>query len=291
MAKSNKKEVQMISKFDVALSNNLSFNSSVVNDVITIRGNKASGYSSCVNIAKIKNAAAMLRDALASSSITPPFSIEEVIRNLMVQKDGKWFPVELIETDLIPYQAEGLTFLDGDCIKILIVKNYRKFFPGNRIVWTLTHELSHICLGHVFIKSSSLTPGQRWFLDKEANKLARELLLPTPRVKSCIFEGEKITPLKLYYFSSVFGVSRQAIGNALKEYGIIDSLSKGCKCPFYPDILECLSRATKQMCVRRKEPLKECFIATYDSEVNVSIQFLPSGISFPPFQGIFKFHK
>jgi Zn-dependent peptidase ImmA (M78 family) len=273
MAKSNKKEVQMISKFDVALSNNLSFNSSVVNDVITIRGNKAIGYSSCVNIAKIKKAAAMLRDALASSSITPPFSIEEVIRNLMVQKDGKWFPVELIETDLIPYRAEGLTFLDGDRIKILIVKNYRKFFPGNRIVWTLTHELSHICLGHVFIKSSSLTPGERWFFDKEANKLVRELLLPTPRLKACIFEGEKITPLKLHYFSSIFGVSRQAIRNTLKEYGIIDSLSKGCKCPFYPDALECLTRVAKQMCLQRKEPLKECLAATYDSEVNVSVQF------------------
>lgn len=256
-----------------AKHNNLPFNSSIVNDVITTGGNKAVGYSSCVNIAKIKKAAAMLRDALASSSITPPFSIEEVIRNLMVQKDGKWFPVELIETDLIPYQAEGLTFLDGDCIKILIVKNYRKFFPGNRIVWTLTHELSHICLGHVFIKSSSLTPGERWFFDKEANKLVRELLLPTPRLKSCIFEGEKITPLKLHYFSSVFGVSRQAIRNALKEYGIIDSLSKGCKCPFYPDILECLTRVAKQMCLQRKEPLKECLAAIYDSEVNVSVQF------------------
>lgn len=278
MAKSNKKEVQIISKFDVVSSNNF-------------HSHKTISCPSCINIAKIKKAAAMLKDALASSSITPPFAVEEIIRCLSVKKDSKWYPIELIETDIIPYQAESLTFFDGSSVKVLIVKNYRKFFPGNRIVWTLAHELGHICLGHVFIKSSSLTPRQRRFLDKEANKLTRELLLPTSRVRSCIFEGERITPLKINYFSSVFGISRQAITKTLKEYGIIDSLPKGFKCPFYPDTLECLSRATKQMCLRRKEPLKECLVATYDSEVNVSIQFLPSGISFPSFQSIFKSHN
>jgi Zn-dependent peptidase ImmA (M78 family) len=216
---------------------------------------------SCVNIRKLKKAAMMLKNVMPPLNFALSLSIKDIIKNIKVYKDEKWFSIKIFETDALPHEAEALSFIDDDLIKIIIVKEYEKYFSGKRKNWTLFHELCHICLGHVFLEFTP-TSRQRWYLDKEANKLVREFLMPEPVVKESIFKGEEINPLKLKYFSSLFNVSYEAAKNSLTEYGFLDNI--GYKCPFFPKILECISVHDQNICLKIKAPYKKCIKKAFE---------------------------
>lgn len=224
----------------------------------------------CVNMIKIKKAAQALRKALPLNALILPFPVKKVMKCLKVWKDGKWYSIKLIETNKIPYQAEAVTFNDGNIIKVLIVKDYEKHFSSKRKRWTLMHELSHICLGHSFVPGSSLTDVMRWYLDKESNKLTREVLLWDKHVKDWLFEGEKLSPLKKSYMAHAFGVSQEALDNTLSEYGIINS-NNNHACPFYPNILECISKSARKKCFARNKPHKRCYNKTLETDFNIKL--------------------
>jgi Zn-dependent peptidase ImmA (M78 family) len=208
---------------------------------------------SCVNVRKIKKAAMIL------VNIVPPVifnsSLKDIIENLKVYKDGEWFSIKIIETDIFPYKTEAFSYTDGDLIKITIIKDYEKYFSRKRKNWTLFHEFCHICLGHVFL-NLNLSSKQRWYLDKEANKLVREFLMPESLVKASIFKGEEVNPLKIKYFSSLFNISNEAAKNTLIEYGLLDE--DEYRCLFFPEILECISSHDRNRCIKLKTPHKKC---------------------------------
>lgn len=210
---------------------------------------------SCVNIRKLKRAAMMLRN------VVPPVifnsSLKDIIENLKVYKDGEWFSIKISETDIFPYKTEAFSYTDGDLIKITIIKDYEKYFSRKRKNWTLFHEFCHICLGHVFL-NLNLSSKQRWYLDKEANKLVREFLMPESLVKASIFKGEEVNPLKIKYFSSLFKVSYEAAKNTLIEYGFLNDNHLEYKCPYYPEVLECISLHDRNICLKRNMPNKKC---------------------------------
>ncbi|HHW02636.1 MAG TPA: ImmA/IrrE family metallo-endopeptidase [Thermoanaerobacterales bacterium] len=192
-------------------------------------------------------------------NIVPPVifnsSLKDIIENLKVYKDGEWFSIKIIETDIFPYKTEAFSYTDDDLIKITIIKDYEKYFSRKRKNWTLFHEFCHICLGHVFL-NLNLSSKQRWYLDKEANKLVREFLMPESLVKASIFKGEEVNPLKIKYFSSLFNISNEAAKNTLIEYGFLDK--NEYRCLFFPEILECISLHDWKKCIKSKTPHKKC---------------------------------
>lgn len=224
----------------------------------------------CVNRIKIKKAARVLRSNLPLRALVPPFPIVEVIESLKIEKGGKWYDVQLVETNKIPYQVESLTFSDKNCIKVLIVENYEKYFNYERKRWTLAHELSHICLGHIFICPSELTNAMRWYLDKEANKLAREILLCEGLVNNWLCKREELSPLIKEAMASAFGVSKEALNNTLEEYGILGDTSRS-RCLFYPDVLDCVSYKARKGCIFSGKPNIKCLQKIKETEFDVNL--------------------
>lgn len=234
---------------------------------------------SCINIKKIKKAAIMFQNVI-SIPYTPPNRfqvIKDIIENIVVCKGRKLYTINIIETDSFPWEAEAFSYVDGGVIKIIIIKDYEEHFSGKRKIWTLIHEFSHIGLGHVFL-SLNLTTKQRWYLDKEANKLARELLMPEILVKASIFDNEKINPLKIGCFSAMFGISCKAAKNTLAEYGIYgENLSK---CPFFPETLECINLHDRNRCINLGAPLQACISKARENNFHQSLPVL-----FPKYAG------
>ncbi|WP_213973812.1 ImmA/IrrE family metallo-endopeptidase [Tepidanaerobacter acetatoxydans] len=224
----------------------------------------------CVNMIKIKRAARILRAAVPLSALVPPFPVEKVMKCLKIRKDRTWYDIKVIETNKIPHQVEAVTFLDDCTVKILIVKDYEKYFNPERKRWTLMHELSHICLGHIFIPESGLTDTVRWYLDKEANKLTREVLLCKKLIDNWLFENEELNPLIKRSMAHAFGVSAEALNNTLSEYGMVKS-ANNYKCLFYPDILDCISYNARKRCIFSNKPYKKCSQKTLETDFHIHL--------------------
>ena len=224
----------------------------------------------CVNMNKIKKAAKILRKAAPSFPPSIHYCAELASKHIKICYKKNWYDIKIVETDLIPYQVEAATFVDGNDIIIIMVKDYEKYYGEHRKRWTLVHELSHICLGHVFVPESLLTNRVRWFFDKEANKLTREVLLPKHDLESFLFEGMNLTPVRKSFMARTFGVSFDAMKNALREYGITES-NNNHLCLFFPGQFECVSINARKRCVTKKLPHKECRFKIFDNNLDVTI--------------------
>lgn len=195
-----------------------------------------------VNKAVIRNASEAFFRAVPFPARFPPIPIKEAILNLSVEFPDHRIRFLIAEADIGNVDGSAVPKIVKDHIVYCIVVS--SSVPEVRKRWTFAHELAHVLLGHPF--KSDKSP---WAMDREANKLARELLIP----RSCILANYKdeIRFYRLFNrsYGERYGVSDEAIQLALREYGLEGSPTG--LCPYYEN-LECLS---ENPCV---EPPPEC---------------------------------
>jgi len=95
--------------------------------------------------------------------------------------------------------------------------------------WTMTHEYAHIKLGHFDefpldviyngVHISLLTNRENYFLEREAHIFTERFLVPKDHVTRLI--EYPITLKSVNTIKSRFGVSKEAMINALDSYGLI----------------------------------------------------------------------
>lgn len=208
----------------------------------------------CVNLRKIRRAADALFRAIPLPARFPPIPIDYIVPNLRVTVAGTPVKIAAYVDDLKDNINGFATVVQGDDEAVVLI-GINENLPMVRKRWTLAHEVAHVLLGHL-----EVDPELEWLLDREANKLAREIMIPRDSVMN-------LTDREIH--NKVFGgvaacwrVSQDALDLALREYGRVPG-SNG-KCLHYPDVLECMASAEQHEACAAGDLPDECKACAVD---------------------------
>lgn len=217
----------------------------------------------CVNTIYVKNVADVLFTAIPFPARYPPVPIKDIITHLSISVGGNTIEFLVHEGDI--GEVEGFLKAGKKGNKKYFAIAINKKNPRVRRRWTMAHELAHALLLHPFQPKKS-----RWLKDREADKLAREILIPRD------FLCKNFEPRQLH--NKVFGglagrywVSQDSMDWALKEYGLVPGLER---CVHFPDTLECVSSIHRKHCPKEAPPI-ECKRCVLDTSVKVKIRCKP----------------
>lgn len=227
----------------------------------------------CVNVGKIRNIARQFHASLPLPARFPPIPIGDILDNITVFRGGSRMEFRLREGDL--GGLDGAIYpleVDGRVVFYFLID---ESYPPVRKTWTVTHELSHMLLGHPFSRKQ-----HRWHMNREADKLTREILIPRDLIRKT-FQPADLRPLQFEALAAGHAVSQQAMKYALEEYGLLGPAS--AHCPWFPESLECLRPAWQQRCTDRESPPGFCVDATADDEHDLVFSCRPFVADTPAF--------
>jgi Zn-dependent peptidase ImmA (M78 family) len=187
--------------------------------------------------------------------VTPQKVLEYVYKdNIPLNKDikeiVKFFNIKIKQNEKIKGIGEAL-FKDN-----IFIINYKEQYYKQRERFTIAHELGHIFLHFATDKrvhfedyDDELEPSNdtnysqvlkaarndlsnyNFFLEKEADIFARDILIPAKQLEECINDYEKKHKTKPYmcYLKNEFGVSNGTIFYALKAASLLHKVVDDCR--------------------------------------------------------------
>lgn len=217
----------------------------------------------CINIKNIRATADALYVSIPFPARYPPIPVDFIARNLQVSYHGSTARLHLFEEDLemVDGMVKPLQHKEG----IIFAVTLNSTTPKVRRRWTLAHEMAHVLLGHPWDWTKP-----EWVMDREADKLAREILIPRKWLAFNFKPGDERR--KMWNgLAGEYNVSWEAMQLALREYGLADP-GVG-RCVHFPNVLECfLEEEKRRSCV---EPPPECRRCSNEQRTKTAIKCKP----------------
>lgn len=192
----------------------------------------------------------------------PPGPIENVTR--FIESLG----ILVVKLDFGTNQVDALSIYEAnDDLPPIIFVNTA--FPGDRVRWTLIHELAHILL-HLHLAF----PDSKIDCEEEANRFAREFLLPSADIRPYLSRVnlERLASLKLHW-----KVSMQAI---IMQAAAIGKISERKKQSLFTEMSKYGYRINEPVSIPAEEPtLLNQIVQLHLNELNYSLPELSTAVN------------